>query len=343
MLLVLGIVIVWLLFAFLQPFGGNGHGKKVVKIPNGASASQVGEILERKGVISGGTPLISGASMFRARLSLAGKSDDIQSGTYTLANGMSYGAAIDALTGSGSETGRTVVIPEGYTRDQIAEVTKDAGIKGNYKKVTLRSKKLDPNDYGADNPPSLEGFLFPATYELKRNAKVIQLANQQLGEFRRKFKKVDMKYASSKNLTPYDVLIIASMIDREVQIPKERKLVAEVIYNRLSAGEPLSIDATIRYATGNFDEQLTESELAIDSPYNTRLVAGLPPTPIGNPGLAAMKAAANPGRGDARFYVIKPGTCGKHFFTGSEDEFNQAAEEYQKALEKQGDSPTECN
>ncbi len=340
--LVVGVVFAWFVLAFFQPFGGDGHGKNVVKIPEGAAASQVGQILESKGVISGGTPLVSGASVFRARLALSGKSDDIQSGTYTLATGMSYGAAIDALTGAASEQGKTVVIPEGYTRLQIAEIAKDAGVKGSYKDATIHSKKLDPKEYGAGDPPNLEGFLFPATYEVKRNAKAKQLVNQQLAEFKREIKKVDLKYAKSKNLSTYDVLIIASMIDREVQIPKERKKVAEVIYNRLSTGEPLFIDATIRYAVKNYDKQLTESELNVDSPYNTRLNAGLPPTPIGNPGLAAIKAAAKPGRGDLRFYVVKPGTCGEHFFTGSEDEFNKAADAYKKALEKQGNSPTKC-
>ena len=151
-----------------------------------------------------------------------------------------------------------------------------------------------------------------------------------------------MDYARSKNLTPYDVLIIASMIDREVQVPSERKLVAEVIYNRLEVGEPLYIDATIRYATGNYDKPLTQSELETDSPYNTRLNAGLPPGPIGNPGLDAIEAAADPGRGNNRFFVVKPGTCGEHFFTGSEQEFNAAADRYQRALEREGGSPTEC-
>jgi UPF0755 protein len=153
---------------------------------------------------------------------------------------------------------------------------------------------------------------------------------------------VDLGYAKSKNLDVYDVLTIASMIDREVQVPRERELVSAVIYNRLSAGEPLGIDATIRYATGNFDKPLTESELAIDSPYNTRLNAGLPPTPIGNPGLASIKAAAKPAKVDYRFYVVKPGTCGEHVFTASEAEFEQAADRYQEALEAEGGSPTEC-
>ena len=337
-----GALLLWLLLVLFQPLGGEGEGKVVVTIPKGATASEVGEILEQRGVISGGPPLVSGSTLFRVRLSMAGKSGDVQSGSYTLASGMSYGAAIDALTAPASERGATVVVPEGYTRDQIYGITQDAGLKGNYKKATLSSKLIALKDYGAEGAENLEGFLFPATYELEPKSKVEDFVELQLEEFQRNFKTVDMKYAESKNLTPYDVLIIASMIDREVQIPEERELVGEVIYNRLSAGEPLAIDATIRYVTGNFDEQLTESELNIDSPYNTRLVAGLPPGPIGNPGLDAIDAAANPGKGNARFYVVKPGTCGEHVFTDSEQEFNQAAERYQRALERQGGSPTEC-
>jgi UPF0755 protein len=335
-------LVVWLLFAFFQPFGGEGKGKVVVTIPKGASASKVGDILERKGVISDGPPFVSGSTLFSWRLSAAGKSDQIPSGSYTLASGMSYGAAIDELTASPAERGITVVIPEGYTRDQIAGVTKDVGLKGNYKKATLTSNRIDLTKYGAGGANSLEGFLFPATYELKPKSDVEDLVDQQLREFEQNFKKVDLKYARSKNLSPYDVLIIASMIDREVQVPSERKLVAEVIYNRLAAGQPLGIDATIRYATGNFDRPLTESELSTDSPYNTRLVAGLPPTPIGNPGLSAIEAAADPGRGDNRWFVVKPGTCGEHVFADTEAEFNQAADRYQRALERQGESPTKC-
>jgi len=340
--IVLAALVLWLLLALFQPFGGDGEGKVVVTIPKGATAGEVGDVLERKGVISDGPPLVSGSTLFRLRLSMAGKSGDIPSGSYTLASGMSYGAAIDELTASPAERGTTVVVPEGYTRDQIAAVAEDTGLKGNYKKATLSSKQIDLKRYGAGDAGSLEGFLFPATYELDPRSNVEDLVDQQLREFQRNIKRVDMKYAQSKNLTPYDVLIIASMIDREVQVASERKLVAEVIYNRLEAGEPLGIDATIRYATGNYDEQLKESELAIDSPYNTRIVPGLPPTPIGNPGLDAIEAAADPGRGDNRWFVVKPGTCGEHVFADSEEEFNQAAQRYQQALKREGGSPTEC-
>ena len=337
-----GAVFLWLLIAFLQPFGGDGEGKVVVSIPKGATASEVGEILERKGVISGGPPLVSGSTLFRWRLTMAGKQDDIPAGSYTLASGMSYGAAIDELTASPAERGTTVVIPEGYTREQIAGVAEDVGLKGNYKKASKRSNAIDLKRYGATGAASLEGFLYPATYELKAGASADELVAQQLRAFEQTFRKVNLDYAESKNLTPYDVLTIASMVDREVQIPRERPLVAEVIYNRLELGEPLGIDATIRYATGNYDERIKESELAIDSPYNTRLVAGLPPTPIGNPGLDAIRAAADPGRGDNRWFVVKPGTCGEHVFSDNEQDFNRAADRYQRALEREGGSPTEC-
>jgi uncharacterized YceG family protein len=335
-------LILWFILALLQPLGGDGEGKAVVKIPKGATAGEVGDILERKGVISGGPPFVSGSTLFRLRLSMSGKSDDIPSGTYTLATGMSYGAAIDELTASPSERGTTVVIPEGYTREQIARIVKDAGLEGNYMRASKSSKSINLKRYGAGSAKSLEGFLYPATYELEPGSHVDDLVEQQLRAFQQDFREVNMKYASSKNLGPYDVLTIASMIDREVQVPRERKLVGEVIYNRLETGEPLAIDATIRYATGNYDEQLSQSELSTDSPYNTRLVAGLPPTPIGNPGIEAIEAAADPGRGGNRFFVVKPGTCGEHFFTESEREFNDAADRYQRALEREGGSPTEC-
>ena len=132
------------------------------------------------------------------------------------------------------------------------------------------------------------------------------------------------------------------MIEREVPSPKERPLVAAVIYNRLAQGIPLGIDATIRYDLDNFDKPLTESDLQTDSPYNTRLVTGLPPTPIANPGLDSLKAAADPAKVDYLYYVVKPGTCGKHFFTNDYDEFLAASDKYDAARQAEGGSPTDC-
>jgi len=116
-----------------------------------------------------------------------------------------------------------------------------------------------------------------------------------------------------------------------------------VIYNRLHEGMPLGIDATIRFATGNYTEPLTESELAIDSPYNSRTNAGLPPGPIGNPGLASIRAAAHPAHVPYLFYVVKPGTCGDHTFAKTEAEFKAAVDKYNSAREAAGgNSPDSC-
>jgi UPF0755 protein len=130
-----------------------------------------------------------------------------------------------------------------------------------------------------------------------------------------------MRYARSRNLTPYDVLIIASMVEKEVVAPEERRLVAAVIYNRLKAGMTLGIDATLRYGLGiPPTESIRQSQLDSDNPYNTRKLTGLPPTPIANPGLASMQAAARPAKTNYLFFVRKPDKV-HHFFTASEREF----------------------
>ena len=237
----------------------------------------------------------------------------------------------------------SVTIPEGYTRSQIADVAKDAGLSGDYEKATAKAPKgFDIAKTGAPKDASLEGFLFPATYELEKGASVDELVKDQLSAFDDNIAQVDLKDAEKKNLTMYDVVTIASMIEREVLVPKERPLVAAVIYNRLAQGIPLGIDATLRYDLDNFDKPLTESDLQTDSPYNTRLVTGLPPTPIANPGLDSLKAAADPANVDYLYYVVKPGTCGKHFFTSDYDEFLAASDKYNSAREAEGGSPTDC-
>ncbi len=237
----------------------------------------------------------------------------------------------------------TLTIPEGYTRAQIAGLAKDAGLKGNYEKETKRAPKaFKAEKKGAPADASLEGFLFPSTYELTRRASVNDLIDQQLTAFNTNIAQVNLKKAKKANLTEYDVVIVASMIEREVMVAEERAVVAAVIYNRLRDGIPLGIDATLRYHLDNFDEPLTESDLATDSPYNTRLAQGLPPTPIANPGLASLEAAANPTNDDYLYYVVKPNTCGEHFFTNDYDEFLAASEEYNSAREAEGKAPTDC-
>jgi UPF0755 protein len=262
--------------------------------------------------------------------------------------------AIDGLAGDDEKPAKAakpvktteITVPEGLDRGQIAAVAKKAGLKGDYMRATKEPPKKSSfklADYDAKGAPNLEGFLFPDTWnDLPKKATVHDLVERQLTDFQQRFKGVDLSYAKSKNLTAYDVLIIASIIEKEIAVPEERELAAAVVYNRLAANNPLGMDATIRYFLQNYDGQLTESELAQDEPYNTRIRAGLPPTPISNPGLASLEAAAKPAKSDAFYFVIKPGTCNEHVFVETAEEFAQAEAEYQQALQEQGGSPTEC-
>ena len=177
---------------------------------------------------------------------------------------------------------------------------------------------------------------------LPRHPTVDDLVVRQLDAFKQYFGRVNLSYAKSKNLTPYDVLIIASMIEREAIIEKDRPLIAAVIYNRLRDGMNLQIDATIRYAENNWTQPLSNSDLQLNSPYNTYTNSGLPPTPIGNPGLASIKAAAKPATVNYLYYVAKTNGCG-HFFTASYQEFLAAQDKYNAAREAAGGkSPAGC-
>jgi UPF0755 protein len=169
--------------------------------------------------------------------------------------------------------------------------------------------------------PTLEGFLFPATYDFFEDTSTKELIDKQLDAFMRAWSQIDLDYARSKKLNAYDVVIIASMVEKEVQVPRERPLVAAVIYNRLRVGLALGIDATIRYGLDiPPTEPIHVSELESDSPYNTRRFIGLTPTPIANPGLASLQAAAHPAEVDF-LYFIRKADCKSHFFTANEQEF----------------------
>ena len=228
-----------------------------------------------------------------------------------------------------------VVFPEGFTRKQMAE--RVAAVA----KIAARKRKIRPRLSRAaylaatakprvpacfrTNVKTVEGFLFPATYEFFKETTSAQLVQDQLDAFCENWQQLDLGYARSKNLTPYDVLIIASMIEKETLSPDERELVSAVIYNRLHAGMALQIDATLRYGLDiPPTESIRQSQLESNSPYNTRNRQGLPPTPIANPGLASLQAAAHPAKVKYLYFVRKPDKK-HHFFTASYQAFQNYA------------------
>jgi uncharacterized YceG family protein len=332
--IVLAVVGAYLLF---EPGKGGGEGTVRVRIPEGSSVSDIGTLLQEKGVIA--NPV---AFAIRARIS--GSGANLKAGTLRLKKDMSYGAALTALQQDPLPPSVVSVgLPEGLSRREAAAAVKKAGLKGSYLTASARSKGFDPQDYGQPRSRSgLEGFLFPATYELpKGGATAKALVAKQVAAFAENVRQVDFDRAKRAKLSRYDVLIIASMIEREVRVPSERKLVAAVIWNRLKDGMALGIDATTRYAVRNWTRPLTQSEIDRDTPYDTRRKVGLPPTPIGSPGLAAIKAAANPANVSYRWYVVKPCGAGRHSFASTSAKFDQDRDAYVVAQKRANGDPSD--
>ena len=233
-----------------------------------------------------------------------------------------------------------IVFPEGFSVRQMADRVSEV------RKIAIRKRKVTPRLNGVDYKAaaaqarapqafrpylrrrSVEGFLFPALYEFTQYTRASELIANQLAAFEERWSTIDLSRARARRLNAYDVLMIASMIERETVVPAERRLVSAVIYNRLQKDMPLAIDATLRYGLGvPGNRPLTKKQLRSNSPYNTRRFKGLPPTPIGNPGVPSMRAAARPAARNYLYYVRRPDSV-RHFFTASEEEFCQKVREW---------------
>jgi len=225
-----------------------------------------------------------------------------------------------------------VIFPEGFTRAQMAsrvQAVARIARKKSGKPVAIASRTylaatrtLTVPCFTPHKRTRVEGFLFPATYDFLKKTTSKQLVQAQVKAFCTNWKRVGLAYAKSKNLTPYDVLVIASLIQGEAVVDSDRPLIAAVIYNRLHLGMTLGVDAALRYALDiPGTESIHQSQLQNPTPYNLRLHSGLPPTPIDNPGLASLRAAAHPAKVDYLYYVAKPDKR-HHFFTASAAAFN---------------------
>jgi peptidoglycan lytic transglycosylase G len=330
---------IWFLVELYQPFHGAAHGSVTVTIPPHSSSRAVGNELASDGVISSGL-------FFDLRATLAGERGDLRAGTYDLQEDMTYSKVLKILTTPPTAAKVTnITITEGRTRAQINDLLRVQGVKGSYFVSTRRSPLIDFAAYGAPrHTPDLEGFLFPDTYQLVEPISIPALVTDQLKTFRTEWSKVNLGYARSKQLTPYDVLIIASIVQGEAATAHDEPLVASVIYNRLRLGMPLQIDATVRYATGNYTKPITESQLRDPSPWNTYVHKGLPPTPIDNPGLAAIQAAAHPAQTNFLYFVAQVCGNGSSVFESNYHQFLADEAKYEQArAARHGRSLTRCS
>ena len=241
-----------------------------------------------------------------------------------------------------------VTVPEGKTRMQTAVIARAHRLSGSYLRASVRSRLLDPGTYGAPpTTPNLEGFLFPATYDLYAGSAASHLVAEQLIAFKENFATIYLRRAEILHETAYELLIVASLIEREAAAPSDRSKIADVVYNRLREGIPIGIDASIYYAVElekhvpTYTDELTEAELHSNSPYNTRTHKGLPPTPISNPGLEAIHAAAYPSTAGYLYYVLAPNGCHNDFFY-TQAEFEAGVARYEEAAAANGGHPPHC-
>jgi UPF0755 protein len=288
-----------------------------ITILPGEGTRQIGQALEDAGVVDS-------AGRFRAVASERGLDGVLKPGEYQLETVMDVDSVIDLLV-RGPNLGTPFTIPEGFTVQQV--VDRIAATK-RFPKATIEKALTSPNlevPFRPKGVKTLEGLLFPQTYRIEKDSSATAVIQQMLDQTDQVVSQFDLSRTPRK-LSPYQVLVIASMIEREAKVPEDRPKIARVIYNRLAKGQPLQIDATVQYALGSGSRRLSTRDLQVKSPYNTYLHTGLPPTPIASPGLASIEAALNPANGPWLFYVLID-KDGHHAFTASATEFARLKDE----------------
>ncbi|HET6781829.1 MAG TPA: endolytic transglycosylase MltG [bacterium] len=300
------------------PVDPNGE-PRLVFIPSGSSSADIGHRLERAGVIGR-------ALDFVILVRLRGLTRSLQDGEYRLSPAMGLLDIVDRIA-RGAVVHYPVTIPEGYTARQIVEelVQTRLGDRDEFLRlVRTGAKGYDLEFLGALTGTSLEGYLFPDTYQIPRHLEeraALRLFLDRFGEL------VLPRWRESGRGRPlHEIVTVASMVEREARVPAERPLIAGVIYNRLARGWKLEVDATVLYALGQHKPIVTFADLKVDSPYNTYLHPGLPPGPIANPGLAAIDAALNPTKTDYLYYVAR--ADGSHVFSRTLGEHEAAVRRY---------------
>jgi UPF0755 protein len=299
-----------------EDFSGSGTGRVEIRIGSGDTLSDIGRTLVDAGVIASVEPFVDAADANAA-------ATGIQPGLYAMRSEMSGQAALDLLLEPGTRMVSQVTIPEGLT---LAAILQRLAENTGAPLEDVEAAAADPAALGLPEYAGgqLEGYLFPATYEVEPGTPPADVLRQMVGQFTQVSANLDLEQrAAQLGRTPAEVVIVASMIESETRLDEERADVAQVIYNRLEQGIPLGIDATLAYGLDKNGNELTRDDLTTDSPYNTRTRTGLPPTPISAPGEASLEAALSPSTGELLYYVLES-EDGSHFFTDSYAEFEEA-------------------
>ncbi len=306
-------------FGDTPDYSGSGTGSVNVQIMPGDTAADVARTLAKAGVVKSPKAFVAAAQN-------DARSTSLQPGTYRLRKQMKASAALDLLFDPLSRLRSRVTLPEGLPVTQsLDRISRGTGISlAQLQAAAKDTAKLGLPAYaapGAGKKATLKGFLYPATYDLEPGMSAVAVLRMMVAKFNAVAASTQLEArAKAAGLKPYEALVIASMVQREGRAPEDNPKIARVIYNRLAKDMPLEIDATVLYGLGRHSGPLTPADLAKPTPYNTRLVKGLPPTPIASPGEAAITATLAPAKGNWIFYVIKD-KQGHHLFTDDYDAF----------------------
>ena len=311
-------------FGTTPDYTGSGSGEALVVVKPGDTATDIAATMVSQDVIKSEKAFANAAKQDARALG-------IQPGTYKLHKQMSGAAALQLILDPSARLLSRVTVPEGLS---VAATLKLISDKSKLKLADLEAaakdvKALELPSYAKGKP---EGFLFPDTYDLEPDTTAAGLLKSMVDEYKAKVDDAGLvQKAAAVNLSPYEMVIVASLVEKETQQADERGKVARVIYNRLDQDFFLGIDAAVLYGLNRSSGGLSEADLAKDTPYNNRIHKGLPPTPIANPGIASLQAAVAPAKGPWLYYVLDASHPGHHLFTDDRDVFNTAKAKCQAA------------
>ena len=311
-------------FGTTPDYTGSGSGEALVVVKPGDTATDIAATMVSQDVIKSEKAFANAAKQDARALG-------IQPGTYKLHKQMSGAAALQLILDPSARLLSRVTVPEGLS---VAATLKLISEKSKLKLADLQAaandvKALGLPSYAKGKP---EGFLFPDTYDLEPDTTAAGLLKSMVDEYKAKVDDAGLvQKAAAVNLSPYEMVIVASLVEKETQQADERGKVARVIYNRLDQDFFLGIDAAVLYGLNRSSGGLSEADLAKDTPYNNRIHKGLPPTPIANPGIASLQAAVAPAKGPWLYYVLDASHPGHHLFTDDRDVFNTAKAKCQAA------------
>ena len=299
----------------------NEEKKVVVNIPSGSGTDSIADILSD-------AKLIKNKLVFKINVKMSGKASQFKAGEYQFDQSYTNGEIInDIAAGKIYHSGPKVTVKEGATSIEIIDelVKKNLGTKENYEKLINNPDEFrDKYEFLKDkNIKSLEGFLYPSTYFCTEGESEREVISRMLNKFDEMYKyKIKPEMDKHKDLNFYDVMKMASIIEKEAVVDKDRPLISSVFYNRLAKDMPLQSDATIQYAFKERKKVVTYEDLKIESPYNSYKYKGLPPTPIANPSWKSIEAAINPAETDYLYFVAKT--------DGGENNYAKTYEEHLK-------------